>query len=818
MRHYYNRFLFLMVLLLSAVSAIAGPRSVEQARQAVLQLSRTQHYAKAKAEGGRAVTGSPRLVFSKPRGASAAGEAYYYVFSTGKGNGYTLVSGDDRMPAIIGYTERGDYDESLMPENFRNFMQAYQDMMDNLTDKQAADIAAWQAQRTSHAAVEPIMEEKWNQEEPYNNLCPVINGYKTLSGCVATSMAQILHHIGKSHHITLTNTIQDYTTFRYLFSMPAIPAGDHYDWANMLDVYDGTETEAQGAAVARLMLDVGCAVHMDYTPNFSGAYASSQIFSKYFGMDPELIRQTYRGLYDFAQWDGILYGEMAAHRPVYYDGQSTGGGHAFVIHGYSDGLYYVNWGWGGYCDGYFDVTILNPQSSSGSGASSSGDGYSTDNCMIVGIQPDNGIEDPLPYSAFSCKAFDNGRVSDLGVRDREVTGRVSVDVYNLNTKKYTRQIGVGYMDDAGNIVPAGVHTSPVTLDEFPEYANRISYMSYRFGISFPASEGRVYELFMIESEDGTHWTAMEGRKNNAVVKVEGGAATLVEKAAELTATVALNKESGGYCNMMNTIDITISNSGDMEYNDVARVRVNSNESMPYYDILTQGITVEKGGSMTLTLSYMPPTAGTYHFWVLDSQENLIGKGSVTFREAEAPVLSFVSIKCANASGERIYTQCVGYEMEMDKVNDTKADFTFEVRNDGGFYEGDFLLYNDFNSEDGSFRREVVRLRVPGNTTSRFTFTVEGKAGDIVGCSLANMDYEIAPLQVPNSHRVKTPEGEWSYDYEDAEICYLAGSSVGIAGTVADTAGKKVVYNMNGQRMNAPRKGINIINGRKVIVR
>lgn len=57
-----------------------------------------------------------------------------------------------------------------------------------------------------------------------------------------------------------------------------------------------------------------------------------------------------------------LRGEIDANRPVLYAAfDSIGGGHAFVIDGYKDDSFSVNWGWGGLCNGFYHIGALNPQ-------------------------------------------------------------------------------------------------------------------------------------------------------------------------------------------------------------------------------------------------------------------------------------------------------------------------------------------------------------------------------------------------------------------------------------------------------------------------
>ena len=58
----------------------------------------------------------------------------------------------------------------------------------------------------------------------------------------------------------------------------------------------------------------------------------------------------------------MVYRELSESGPIYYGGgDGWQGGHAFVLHGYrADGKVYVNWGWSGDDDGYYDIALLNP--------------------------------------------------------------------------------------------------------------------------------------------------------------------------------------------------------------------------------------------------------------------------------------------------------------------------------------------------------------------------------------------------------------------------------------------------------------------------
>ena len=104
--------------------------------------------------------------------------------------------------------------------------------------------------------------------------------------------------------------------------------------------------------LSKLMLYCGQSVQMDYGPKESGAGEPHEALKDYFGYD-EGINLVMREEFSDDQWDGKLYDELASQRPIYYFGYDGQSGHAFILSGYKDDHYYINWGWDGEADGYF---------------------------------------------------------------------------------------------------------------------------------------------------------------------------------------------------------------------------------------------------------------------------------------------------------------------------------------------------------------------------------------------------------------------------------------------------------------------------------
>ena len=102
------------------------------------------------------------------------------------------------------------------------------------------------------------------------------------------------------------------------------------------------------------------------------------------------MQEAYHSTYGEADWDMLIYNEIANSRPVILIGQSpSAGGHFFILHGYSVsggvGYYTVNWGWDGFEDGNFLLSAMDPKSI--------GSGFNDNQAVIVGISP----SDVTPY-------------------------------------------------------------------------------------------------------------------------------------------------------------------------------------------------------------------------------------------------------------------------------------------------------------------------------------------------------------------------------------------------------------------------------------
>jgi len=331
--------------------AAAAPRDKAQMKAAAAKVLNAQRSAK-------------RLAPKRVSDFKILKETEAYEILGCDGTGFAVISADDRVPEVLGYST-GKYSEGRN-ENFQWWLNAVDEVVKYAVNNNVLLTTTKPNAELYPTSVEPMLTTKWDQDGPYNNLCPTYAGsVKCLTGCVATAIAQVLNYHRLPAHGIGTRTIY------YPQNQPSGQAvtadfeNDCYDWDNMLDTYvAGQYNEAQALAVATLMRDCGVAVNMEYggPSEGSGAYSDEAAagLRTYFGFSEAKMLD--RTKFSEETWMNLIYQELSENGPLYYGGSdATRGGHAFVLHGYnSDGQVYVNWGWSGSDDGYYDISLLNP--------------------------------------------------------------------------------------------------------------------------------------------------------------------------------------------------------------------------------------------------------------------------------------------------------------------------------------------------------------------------------------------------------------------------------------------------------------------------
>ena len=320
-------------------------------------------------------------------------EPAVYVFN-GE-DGFVLVSAEDDARAILGYSDHGRFDATDIPENMQFWLQMY---ADELASKPTPSLKGRVQRRTAaqtqatYPTISPILGEvEWGQDEPYNNLCPTVGGERSVTGCVATAISQIMYV-----HKYPTKGIgsKTYTTESHGLRLNVNFGATTYDWGNMLPYYKNNYNSTQANAVATLMYHVGVAADMDYDPDGSGAISSAALaaITEYFGYNKSIHVLPK----DFMKEETVLQtvaSDLQEGRPVYISGSTVNQeGHAFVCDGMqSDGYLHINWGWNGSGNGYFALSALDPENQ-GTGGSASDLAFTEGVCLYTNIKPSAGGE------------------------------------------------------------------------------------------------------------------------------------------------------------------------------------------------------------------------------------------------------------------------------------------------------------------------------------------------------------------------------------------------------------------------------------------
>lgn len=847
-----NRLLLFAGSLLIPIVVMAGPRSFQQ--------------AKAIAEKQAALLGVTidQKAMTKARKQGSKGEITlsqesYYVFPNANSKGFTIVSGDDRLPEIVGYSSQGSYDENNLPEGFISFMKAYQNLYNkvNLGDAEAlknlAEIKAWRNKKNASAetssAVAPLLGNiEWDQTSPYNNMCPRYDSvHVAATGCVATAMAQVMAYY--KYPKQLKADIPGYVNRWNGIPMeiPTITQEEGiYDWDNMLPKYnkEANATQQQKDAVAKLMYHCGAAVQMNYGPE-SAASVSATKLAKYFGYDADLMMDLNRSTFTLDKWMQIIDTELAAGRPVLYSGQASDGGHQFICDGKDgEGLYHINWGWSGSQNGYFDLSLLNPEKG-GTGSGSSTEGYNRLCSITIGIAPDNGVVDAPLATVPDIKAMNYGFL-ETTTKDHRMNPDEAFDFwldYGLGNQTYQAfsgyaALGILQKDGSYRIVSQKAH---INVNPIPG-EGMISIVDVNFHVTDAFEVGTV-TLCPLYSKDGENWTLCDVPSSfpSVLLKVTK---TKMDVISPLTAQVTGPEklETGAY----GTFQVTLSNLSDLEYFGYIDVSFSDKEERVSAALARElYVSVPAHGSVTRTFNLLPKQAGDFYLWLdelsggynrnlVDAQKFMVDKGY-------EPTIYLVEAS-TNAEPELYETELAYYGGKLvraPRVNDNKAVFTYKIQNDGpaGTIRMGFAAANgDDPKPRFMYAPEYVTLAGNGEVTT-ITKTVtpeEVGSHSICGNLIAFSGYQLVDFPTYLSpyilYYVEPIDNYNGFKMEPAmQMVYVSGLSAGVSHIEMDASGFWDVYTLSGQkvkrvaagsdlqRLGLP-SGIYVVNHHKILVK
>lgn len=420
-----------LIGLIVGLYASAAPVGREQARLVATHFVQSNHL-KINLETGKGLSDATQ----------SEEHPYFYVFTGSDGRGFVIVSADDCTTPILGYSDENPFSFNDMPENIKSWLQGYEEEIEYYRSHNIAgnspNSAAWKeltnattstpkglSKSGNGQTVGPLISTRWNQSPYYNKYCPwhiarqnssltdesTPTQLHTVTGCVATATAQVMKYWNwppngrgsnsytySYHEAQIQDNSISETNVQHQVTLTSNFADTVFDWSIMPLSLTSSSSEESINAVASLMYNVGIALEMNYDLSYFGGSGAVTITNS-----PEVpcvesvLREHFYYAYTITsvlqenftteEWKALLRHELDAARPIIYKGRSATGGHCFICDGYNaeDDMFHFNWGWGGYCDGYYAIGGLNPIGG-GDGANVERD-YNLQCGAVIGIQP-----------------------------------------------------------------------------------------------------------------------------------------------------------------------------------------------------------------------------------------------------------------------------------------------------------------------------------------------------------------------------------------------------------------------------------------------
>lgn len=538
---------------------------------------------------------------------TASGNAAVYLFTDGSSS--LILSADDSTPAVLGILD------STLPEKsdnaeFNYWMENYAAQIEWVRNNPTAPSTRAEEQAYKDP-IAPLLTTQWDQVSPYNDRSPEVNGKKSWAGCVATAMSQVMNYHewpakgkGSNQYFAKAankNLSCDFSTITF-------------DWANMLDSYSGSSTQAQKKAIADLLYACAIGVDMDFSPDGSGAWTENvpRALVNFFDYD-KALKFVYRDYYSLSDWTDLVYEELEDYGPVYYAGEGDDGAHAFVCDGYKDGYFHINWGWGGSLDGYYLLTSLFPGSEQGAGGSIGT--YNFGQMIIHGVQrPKEGskMEPVILYPwGYTIKE-----------RTIPVNSSFTVDgwVMNYSTNQLKGKLGIMIEKSDETILTREGVDEHATYSKAPVEGDWM-YMA-KLPDNLPDGEYVVYPGFLPEGE--TEWIKIEPKRNFPAVylmTVSKGYATFTPESVASILIRESKIEGKTFKGKNVKINTKISNNSDFDYEGIIKLSVRNDKDEEVATGERRFICVDKGEQIDFKYSsriLKDINVGTYTIGFVDA--------------------------------------------------------------------------------------------------------------------------------------------------------------------------------------------------------
>lgn len=510
-------FTFISFFLFLASSTLAGPIDPEKA----LEIANDFWNNNLKKDAQLVL--SPASIASKApsRDGEQGSDAQYYIFNSNNDNGFVIISGDDQLTPIVGYSD--DCRIGEMPPALAEWLNVYSSYVDDVRSGAVEHVSTTAATGTR---IEPMLQTSWNQSAPYNNFCPEVSGQRTPTGCTATAMAQVMKFhewpASPKRAISWNNNITGKTETIDITK-------NVYDWDNMLPHYRDGYNTVQADAVAQLMVDVGKAINSSYAPSGTGStdVDAARGLVNVFNYSPQ-IKIFKRNECTYDEFISVIRENLEARQPLVHCGQaqSYAAGHAFVCDGIDENNYvHIDWGWDGAFNGFFDLGSMAP---GGTGIGGGQDRYNVHQSVIANIRPRAEGEagrpgDPTIYDlAIIDKDNNNTTVDEFTAQFIAGKANYRLAAMFLNWSHSTVQMNFGYSITSIDGTPCRTYLNEdleiITINDSKGYYLDSSVNNTNTASPDYLKEGTYYIEVIYKNTNG-ETVKMKGENNRLVLEV-----------------------------------------------------------------------------------------------------------------------------------------------------------------------------------------------------------------------------------------------------------------------------------------------------------
>ena len=642
-------------------------------------------------------------------------ETMAYAVNLDNNEGFVLVVGNDQSHDILGYCDHGTFNEQQMPPNMRSWLKSYMASAAAVKDVNTARSLRTAPGVPTKTRIAPLLKCQWDQDAPYNGLCPVIDDKHCATGCTNTAMAQVMFY--HQWPTGPTAAIPGYTPDNSGgTSYPTLPALEPttFDWSKIYPTYNHGE---DGTEVARLLQYLGTASRTDYGESSSATgYNALQAIIKYFGYDASATT-VWRCQRSYQEWIDMLYAELEAKRPVMFSGTAIDGAHSFVVDGYAEEDYFhVNWGWGGFSDGYYRVLLMDPNEQ-GIGGSPNNEKYSIDQVAFFGVKPNGGGAATPPRLAVlkNWLYYDEQGNSTFEGQCQESTSPyfdnsgylvyIGMQSHYFNTVTGDFDLGCRLIKDDGSV------TMDYPWEQSANFIPNSGFYDHKKDLYIdPVADSRItdgdYKMYFISKlKTSDTWQLNEGSENHyMLIHLDHAHNTLTAKAvsdeAELSVEEVKFQTPTPTVGKLLELTVTIKNNSPIAYHGDLGI---SKKEGGWLD--AKGCDVEPGQSIELNLSFKPQKAGELSYCIQD-RINTLYTGTITVAENNQ------NSNCDLTITHQI-TNAVGTEIPAPKA---KLDLTVTNNSDHDYYGGIYIFCYKYNGDEVNMVHEVALESVPANQT------------------------------------------------------------------------------------------------------